>query len=622
MPANEGFLEDLRRRIADGEPIEWDTLHTVGRNEETLAEIRALRLISQVADHHRLTLDPGDQAASGVVRTRWGKHVLTDQLGRGSFGDVYKAWDPVLRREAAVKLLRTGVPSGNAVLGRMIEEGQRLARVKHPNVVTVHAVEEHEGRSGLCMEFVRGRTLDELVRKDGPLSALEAAKIGVAVCSALDAVHEAGLVHRDVNGRNVMREEAGRIVLMDFGSGMQSGDGDIGHRPAEGTPLFMAPELLSGVAATPATDLYSVGVLLYFLVSGGHPAEGRTIQEVVAIHERRAADPLRERRLALPADFVTIVDKAISPEPTRRYRTAESLRRVLEGVVQRLERRGKLSHVALSAAIVVALALPVLLLLGFITNQNYQFLLGISGPFARASWGDHMKTGAQSLVAPAAFAGFVTGIVYLSLELVALLTKLSTTMRHGVGALRTRVARSALAQQLSVRDWGRIVVFCSCAFLVWVPFFGFPVLTEAFWTPLADAPPHSLRLMSKHGMAEQNAYRMTFSVALPLMISAWMILRRSARASGDTLGGTGWLGVGCIVATVVLMEVPYRYLYQSVARQVQFEGQPCYATAETESASLLFCPRRAPRVLSVANGDPRLVTTERFVRISEDMELD
>lgn len=618
MADDDELVPDLLRRIADGEEIDWDTLRT----DRLSAELRALRAIDDVAKIHRAVPGAGDPGLAALSRMRWGRYLLTDPLGEGSFGEVFKAWDTVLRRDAAVKLLRPGVEAGDAVVGKVVEEGQRLARVKHANVVTVHAVEQHDGRTGLCMELVHGLTLEEIVRRDGVLKPLEAARIGVSVCGALGAVHDAGLVHRDVNARNVMREHAGRVVLMDFGSGMPSPGHDDCQRPAEGTPLFMAPELLTGVTATAATDLYSVGVLLYYLVSGTHPVEGRTVQEVVGGHQRRRARPLRERRTGLPLDFVRVVEKAISPDASQRYATAQDLRRVLNGVVARLERRAQWSHIAVSVMTVIGVTFAALLILGFITNQHYQYLLGIAGPFARATWTDHLRIGAQSLVAPVAGAGLVTGAVYLLLELFALLTRMSATLRKGVLAFRTRVMRTRVVQQLDVRDWARLAVFGSTSFLLWVPFVGFPTFTGAFWTtPLAEAPPDVLRLLGKPGMADQNAYRQAFAMALPFMCAAWMIIRRVARSSGVPLGATGWLGLGCVAAAVIMMDIPYRYLYQSVARRVHFEGHACYATVEIETASLLFCPTRSPRVLSVPHDHTSLVPTEEFPRISEDMEL-
>src|SRR5580692_4233475 len=139
------------------------------------------------------------------------------------------------------------------------------------------------------MELVKGRTLAELLRAQGPFSAREAALVGLDLCRALAAVHGAGLLHGDVKAHNVMREEGGRTVLMDFGTGRDIWpDHAPRHRgPADdfsGTPLYLAPEVFAGQARTKTTDIYSLGVLLYHLVTRSYPVEGRTREDVERAH--------------------------------------------------------------------------------------------------------------------------------------------------------------------------------------------------------------------------------------------------------------------------------------------------------------------------------------------------
>ena len=163
-----------------------------------------------------MSLDLGER----VVAERWGRLELLELVGKGTFGEVYRARDAQLQREVAVKLLHVGRPH-DGLVDRMLHEARALARVQHPNVVIVHDAEERDGRVGLCMEFVRGRTLEQLLLAEGPRGAREAALIGQDLCQALAAVHAAGLVHRDVKAQNVMRENGGRVVLMDFGAGLR-----------------------------------------------------------------------------------------------------------------------------------------------------------------------------------------------------------------------------------------------------------------------------------------------------------------------------------------------------------------------------------------------------------------
>ena len=142
--------------------------------------------------------------------------------------------------------------------------------MRHPNVVPIYGVDQHDGRVGFWSDFVKGQTLAELVATQGATGPREAALIGIEVCRAAGAVHAAGFLHRDIKAGNVMREEGGRILLMDFGLTHEHGiDGD-----ASGTPAYMAPELMLGQPATIASDVYAIGALLFYLLTKQYPVEG------------------------------------------------------------------------------------------------------------------------------------------------------------------------------------------------------------------------------------------------------------------------------------------------------------------------------------------------------------
>lgn len=276
---------------------------------------------------------PADDSATHAA-FRWGPLEVRRRVGTGSFGDVFVAWDPRLHREVALKLRRPGTVERSRA---WLQEARRLARVRHPNIVTVHGADLHDGRAGMWMEEVRGRTLEERLRHEGPLSAREAALIGIELCGALAAVHAAGLVHGDVKTHNIMREgvpgrsrDAGRIVLMDFGSSHESSSA---HAPAPGTPLFTAPEVLAGGRPTPASDLWSLGVVLYRITTGAWPVEAMTVEELKAKLADPGPAPLRARRSELPTAFVAAVERALDPDPARRWKDAAAFERELLGAL-------------------------------------------------------------------------------------------------------------------------------------------------------------------------------------------------------------------------------------------------------------------------------------------------
>jgi hypothetical protein len=217
----------------------------------------------------------------------------------------------------------------------MRREGELLARVKHANVVTIYGADEFDGIVGLWMELIHGRTLEAELTTRGTFSPQEALPLGRELCRALAAVQGAGLLHRDVKAHNVMRETGGRIVLMDFGTGKDVGPGAPAAAKAggdlAGTPLYLAPELFAGAAATPASDIYSLGVLLFHLVTGKYPVEGANRAEIQAAHALHRRTRLRDARPDLPDGVVQVIERAIAPEAAQRYQTAGAFDEALAG---------------------------------------------------------------------------------------------------------------------------------------------------------------------------------------------------------------------------------------------------------------------------------------------------
>jgi hypothetical protein len=319
-------LVDLALRITDGVGVDWEAARqTAGDLDETLERLRQLERLAQ--EH----LEPVEGAEVQQVAFTWGPLRAIEKLGAGAFGEVWRAWDPTLAREVALKLRH---PDAKGSVTRWLDEARRLARVRHPNVLTVHGADVHDGRAGLWSDFVRGRTMEDLLRTLGPLGPDEAALAGVHLCSAIAAVHAAGLVHGDVKTRNVMREGApghaggaGRIVLMDFGAAhVASSTGTASAL----SPLYAAPELLAGGRPSVASDVYALGVLLYRLVSGEFPVEAASVEELRERHAAGARVPLRERRPDLPAGFVRAIEQALASDPAARFASAATFERALD----------------------------------------------------------------------------------------------------------------------------------------------------------------------------------------------------------------------------------------------------------------------------------------------------
>lgn len=212
---------------------------------------------------------PARRTSSGTSEAvkLWGDFQLMQRLGEGAFGEVYRAWDPVLEREVALKLLLPSSLDAEQQYQAVVAEARAIAKVRHPNIVSVYGVDRRDGRVGFWSDFVRGRTLTTIVETEGPMAVDDVCRFGIDLCAALTVVHAAGLLHRDIKASNAMRDESGRVVLMDFGL---SQDLHIPGLPA-GTPKYMAPELRRGARATVQSDVYAMGVLLLYLASGRYP---------------------------------------------------------------------------------------------------------------------------------------------------------------------------------------------------------------------------------------------------------------------------------------------------------------------------------------------------------------
>jgi eukaryotic-like serine/threonine-protein kinase len=331
MPDDDALVIQLAGAIVDATGPDWAAAESTAANADVRRLIRELRVVAALAAVHRDPPSPPANAATEAqtdTLPKWGPLAIRGTIGQGHFGTVYLAWDSALERPVALKLLR-----GTARAGEIIQEGRLLARVRHPNVVTVYGVDRHDGVVGLWMEFVDGLTLARVVATRGALDPREATLVGIDLCRAVAAVHKAGLVHRDIKAHNVMRDGSGRIVLMDFGAGeLRTERSEPG--PAAGTPLYLAPELFDGAPATIASDVYSMGVLLFHLVTKRYPVEGATMEEIAASQARRERQRLGDLRPELPESFSTIVERALDRDPARRYRTSDEMQRDLMDAAQ------------------------------------------------------------------------------------------------------------------------------------------------------------------------------------------------------------------------------------------------------------------------------------------------
>jgi serine/threonine-protein kinase len=640
MAGESDDLDKLFESVADGESVDWDALERQAPDEESRRLIRQLRLIADVADVHRSQVDEVDPevttpappggiqpiqtpegrrvwpelsstpggAAPGKVQPvgtlpashlgAWGHLLLVQKIGEGSFGEVFQAHDTWLDHPVALKLLKPDAEK-RVPPAQLLHEARKLARVRHMNVVTVHGADRHNGRVGFWMDFVDGETLAARVQK-GRLSAGEAVSVGQELCRALAAVHQAKLIHRDVKAHNVMRaHDGGRIILMDFGAGEFLGDPLNSH--AQGTPLYLAPEIFRGEPASVRSDIYAAGVLLYHLVTNSYPVEGGSPAAIALAHERGERRRLRDERPDLPESFIAIVERAIDPNPARRYASAGEMEAKLAGepitkpepapprpipppVPSRLT---PLDYVKRGAA-AGAMALALTGLLGFVAARAFEVALRIDPDFSLGIK-DVFTVGSQALLPFVAYwvLGAAGIAVLFGLRLLAparlrgssqrLIRRIQALNAAGVATV-IFLTGAALALAITLKYWEVYAV-------LWA-------LRE---NPLLPATSMSiLEPASRQIHADHGTYSALLSFSLGLVVWRLFPHLETETADASTLRVMKWGTIAVALLIVAVTVAPRRAVWDSFA-VASFDNHATLVIGTTANEWLLYAPDEPDR---------------------------
>lgn len=252
---------------------------------------------------------------------------------------VYKAQDLMLRRLVAVKMLHESLTGDEEFLRRFQREAHSAANLSHPNIVTVHDIGQDEGLHGyrhyIVMEYVQGQTLKALIREqmavhEQPLSVEQALNIGIQISAGIGYAHRAGLIHCDVKPQNVLVSSDRRVKVADFGIARAMSQASLQTGSLLwGTPHYFAPEQAAGEPATPASDVYAIGIILFEMLTGRLPFEAETLPALALKHMHEPPPSVTEFNPAVPPQLTHIVHKVLSKEPAGRYRTAGQLERIL-----------------------------------------------------------------------------------------------------------------------------------------------------------------------------------------------------------------------------------------------------------------------------------------------------
>jgi eukaryotic-like serine/threonine-protein kinase len=259
------------------------------------------------------------------------RYQLLERLGSGGMSDVFRARDLMLERSVAIKVLHEDYSNDAAFQQRFRQEARAAANLSHPNIVTVHDFGLDHGQLFLVMEYIPGKDLKTILRQRGRFSVDEAIPLMVQACAGIGYAHRAGLVHCDVKPHNMIVTPDARLKVTDFGIAralstiMPDERADV----VWGSPQYFSPEQAAGEPPSPASDVYSLGVVLYEVLTGALPFTAPSSEELARMHLEAAPIPPSEYVPDIPSALEQIVLKVLSKEPAARYRTADQLGRVL-----------------------------------------------------------------------------------------------------------------------------------------------------------------------------------------------------------------------------------------------------------------------------------------------------
>ncbi|MBN1305766.1 MAG: serine/threonine protein kinase [Anaerolineales bacterium] len=259
------------------------------------------------------------------------RYKLLERFGSGGMAIVYRARDLMLERDVAIKLLRENYSDNTSFQSRFRQEARAAANLSHPNIVTVHDFGLEKGLLYLVMEYVPGTDLKTMIKQRGRFSIPEAIPLIVQACAGIGYAHRAGLVHCDIKPQNMLVTPDQRLKVTDFGiaRALSTIHPDEHNDVVWGSPQYFSPEQAAGEAPSPASDVYSLGVVLYEMLTGSLPFIATTVEALSHMHRNTEPVPIHEYLPDIPPALEQIAMKVLSKEPSARYRTADQLGRVL-----------------------------------------------------------------------------------------------------------------------------------------------------------------------------------------------------------------------------------------------------------------------------------------------------
>jgi serine/threonine protein kinase len=560
---------------------------------------------------------------------RIGPYVVVDRLGVGGMGHVFLGNDTRLQRKVALKCLVASA-SASELRSRILHEARAAARVTHPNIAVVHDVVEHEGQPFLVMEYVEGETLAAVIRRERlPLNRILVMLRQLA--SALAAAHGKGIVHRDLKPANIQVMPDGSVKILDFGvahaisaaaTGTSPGGAALTIRlttatvPTDarvmhpGTPAYMSPEQMFGREIDQRSDVYSLGIVAYEMATGHRPYTTNDPLEVVLTVSKNFLSTA-DMHANVPAQLNDVIAKMLAVNPAERYQAAEDLCRALDALtsnagpvsVPRASPSVRIARVT-STAVVVLFGIT---LLGYIETGAFNQTLGRSSPFGSEPLWKWLQLGAQSLVMPGVYA-LAYFLALWAARFIGRLLSLSKTVERLRSQTATKTAH--VSRKIGLDDpavFGQAVVALGVVAFVVIVWRHRALLNAVFSSPISTKPPETYLPFQSFGRPRADAQWYQFLlVTLALGFGTAALRLRRLRAA--QVLGRGGAALGVVVAmmciTIVVCELPYKFLYRSEMVRVDAPWGRCFLLGEAGDDLLIHCPdSTAPRNHTVKRSD-------------------
>ena len=264
------------------------------------------------------------------------RYEIIKTIGEGGMANVYLAEDTILERKVAIKVLRGDLSNDEKFIRRFKREALSVSNLSHPNIVEVYDVGEEDGNYYIVMEYIEGKTLKQLLQKRGALTLTEVIDIMSQLTDGLAHAHEAYIIHRDIKPQNIMIEDNGRIKITDFGIAMALNSTQLTQtNSVMGSVHYLPPEQANGKGSTVKSDIYSLGILMYELLTGSVPFKGDTAVEIALKHMKEKIPSVRKQNPTIPQSVENIILKATAKNPKNRY---DSVREMYNDLQTALER--------------------------------------------------------------------------------------------------------------------------------------------------------------------------------------------------------------------------------------------------------------------------------------------